>query len=111
MRNLFRYNEEWYPHNSLISKMRDHGAAVDWRHEAAAEEWCRRRLIMRPLDEKRLDKAGPWWRLTWPAWAVTVVLLILVVCPINWIMTGHYGLSETNRVYRLLRPWWQRLFP
>lgn len=109
MRNLWHYHAEWSPEYDLKDMMKKWEAPVDYRHENAMEDFFRSRIVLKP--ERQKSKVSPWWRLTLPGFLLLWPILLLIVCPINWIITGHYGLSATNKIGIWLKPWINKLFP
>ena len=102
--NLFHFTKEGWPENSLVKKLRDHGIDTDYRHEEAAEEWCRGRVILRYNDREKTHSAL--WRLSFPFW----ILLVVIVAPLNWCATGQYHIEHGTRIYKFSKAWHNRLF-
>jgi len=42
----------------------------------------------------KIETKGIFWRLSIVALAFVVVLFAVIVCPINWLITGEYQLDQ-----------------
>lgn len=58
----------------------------------------------------RRNSANPLWRLTLPFFAVYLLLLIVVVLPVKWIVTGKAYFSGNNWLTRFNTNWYNRIF-
>lgn len=108
MSNLFRHSEQWWPHLDLLKFMRDRGIAIDYRHEEAAEEFFAGKILL------KYTKNPPqhWgWRVTLPLWLCYWSILVVIVAPINWLITGHYSIEHNTKIYAFTKTWHNKIFP
>lgn len=110
MRNLFDYDQDTAPHYTLSKHLRYWGVDVDHRIEGAMNDFFRGKLVLefKPRPKPRIS---PLWRLTFPAWVLFWLLLILIICPVLWLLTGNYALHAKHPVYLFFKPWHRKLFP
>lgn len=106
--NLFRYTEVWRPHASLSSFMRERGLSFDYRYDEAAEEFFGAKTLLEYDRDNK--KGGILWRLTMPLWLLYNVVLAAFVCPLNWLLTGHFQIENRARLFRFSMAWHKKLF-
>lgn len=113
MKNLFRYDPVSMPEYDLknhIRKWHKEHNVYHGQYDAAIEDFFRGLIVLEyHRDKKRKPHFA--WRLTYPLWALTWLVLITAVCPINWIVTGSYALDDQSRIFSWVRPWYRKLFP
>jgi len=111
MKNLFRYDAEYNPGNRVEETLNDWGVRFDSEQmEAALEAHFRSRIVLKYVRDNK-NRPHWTWRLTFPLWAITWLLLITIVCPINWVATGNYALDDKSRIFSWVKPWYRKLFP
>jgi len=110
MRNVLRYDEDWnfkYALHKWIKEQKYGPPSLD-----QVEDFLRPYLVLsEKMRKENKSKISAWWRLTIPAWWPVFVFLLLVVCPINWISTGRFALQDNHPVWKVIKPWYRRLFP
>jgi len=106
--NLFRYKDVWFPVSSLGKTMRNHGINFDYRHKEAAEEFFGGKVLLE--YDKDHKKGGLLWRITIPLWLVHNLLLVAIVCPLNWLFTGYFQIQNRTKLFKFSMAWHKKLF-
>jgi hypothetical protein len=60
---------------------------------------------------KRTDpvKQNPLWRLTAPVFLLFSILVVILVLPVRWLLTGRFGLTHDKGLGKVISQWQKKL--
>lgn len=59
---------------------------------------------------KKQESKGSWLRITFPFFAVFVILMTLIIRPVHWLFTGNWWFGEKSKIEDFIARWDTNIF-
>ena len=90
---------------------RDDTSLTDNQKEVLTNKWKDSGLVMFTYDiEKKDIKTKPWIRLTIPFYFIFAMLIVLIIRPVKWVITGSKFWKYENKFEQFIGKWRDSLF-